>query len=94
MKTKKQRKNFNLSGYFKKYKFGISLYVISSIIASGCDILFTISFARAIEFITLAQYKSAIIALFIVCGLVVLRRIEYYFSTFFTKNMQIRLWLI
>ena len=86
MKTKKQRKNFNLSGYFKKYKFGISLYVISSIIASGCDILFTISFARAIEFITLAQYKSAIITLFVVCGLVVLRRIGYYFSTFFYQK--------
>ena len=73
--------NFKLSTYFKKYKLGIFLYIITSILASACNIFFTLYFAKTIELITLGKYQDAIFALILILICIIIRRFSWYSSS-------------
>lgn len=73
--------NFKLSTYFKKYKLGIFLYIVTSIIASACNIFFTLYFAKTIELITLGKYQDAIFALILILICIIIRRFSWYSSS-------------
>lgn len=81
IKNKNETKNRKkLTNYLGKYKLGIFAYMFVYVIACGCNIFMTIILARAIELITTAVYKNAIICLGIVGGLYLVRRICWYVS--------------
>ncbi len=62
MKNKNET-GFKLSYYFARQKGNIFGFAISLIIASAFEIFITLSLAKAIEFITLSSFKSALNAL-------------------------------
>ncbi len=77
---KNNKDKITLNFYLKKYKFGISMYILVYIIASTANIFMTILLAKAIEQITLNMFKSAMITLAIVAGLYIVRRLSWYLS--------------
>ncbi len=75
----KKKKN-GLWQYFKKYKFGVMSYVLSTVISGICSIFITIYIARAIEIITDLDYLGAINCLLIVLGITIFRRFSWWIS--------------
>ena len=63
------RKKLGIFKYLNAHKFAISSYVVFSILSSACNVLTTIFLAKAIEFITWSEYKSAIFTILIVGGI-------------------------
>ena len=77
---KDMKNKVSVKDYLKKYKFGIFLYVMLYVIASGLSIAITMLFASAIEKVTIAMYMPAIYTFLIIIGCLVLRRICWYSS--------------
>ncbi len=77
---KDMKNKVSVKDYLKKYKFGIFLYVMVYVIASGLSIAITMLFASAIEKVTIAMYMPAIYTFLIIIGCLVLRRICWYSS--------------
>lgn len=67
-------KNKSIKEYLKKYKWAVIVYIIVSIISAGMTVAVTITFAKAIEEITLANYTNAIIVFAFTLGCTMIRR--------------------
>ncbi len=80
MKKRKDKNKVSITKYLSKYKFGISLYILVYLIAGTCTILQTIAFANAIEKITLSNFMSAIYVMCFIAGLILIKRLCWYFS--------------
>ncbi len=70
----------NLTKYLKTYKLAIFFYILVYIIASACTIFETISFAKAIELLTIKLYKQAIYTMLFAASLIVIKRICWYIA--------------
>ena len=77
---KKDKNKISLSLYLNRYKFGISMYILVYLISGTCTILQTIFFSRAIEQITLSQFREAIFTLLLIAGIVLVKRLCWYLS--------------
>ena len=75
-----QNKKIGLGQYFQKYKFGVTMYVLSNLVAGLCSIFITIYTARAIEIITNLDFAGAINCLLITLGITVFRRLSWWLS--------------
>ncbi len=69
-----------IKDYLKKYKFGISLYIIVYVLSAISSIFITLLFANAVQCVTEAQYLNAIYTFLIVIGVSTIRRICWYSS--------------
>lgn len=90
-KTKKQKKEFSLIKYFKRYKFGVSVYILSFLIGAVCDMFIIIYSANVVEYITLAKYQTAIFYLLIIAGIHVMRRFGYYMASFIYQKFSVKI---
>ncbi len=70
---------FNLSKYFKKHVWGITGYILISLLAAACSVFMALIFARAVEFVTLEDYKKAIIFFFAALLISLVRRLCWFF---------------
>lgn len=75
-----QNKKIGLGQYFKKYKFGVTMYVLSNLVAGLCSIFITIYTARAIEIITNLDFVGAINCLLITLAITIFRRLSWWLS--------------
>lgn len=70
----------NLTYYLKQHKLGISLYILTYLLAGTCTVLQTIFLAKAVEQITIGLYTEAIYSLLYVALFVAIKRINWYAS--------------
>jgi len=64
----------NISMYLAKYKFWIAMYILLTLLASGCQIVLTITTASVIELITIPEFQKAIFAMLFVIGISLFQR--------------------
>ena len=64
----------NISMYLAKYKFWIAMYILLTLLASGCQIILTITTASVIELITIPEFQKAIFAMLFVIGISLFQR--------------------
>lgn len=83
----KKTKKIGLRHYLSRHKLGIFSYILVYAIASACTIATTILFAEAIEKITNAIYKDAIIIGVICIGISLVRRACWYGSGFIYQKV-------
>ncbi len=79
-KYKTKEKKVSLSSYLLRYKYGIFAYIFVNLLGGAGTVLQTIFFAKAIEQITLLMFKEAIITLFVIAGIVLVKRLSWYLS--------------
>lgn len=77
---KKNISQFKLSKYFKKHVWGIVAYILISLFAAACSIFMVLIFARAVEFVTLEEYKKAMIYFFLALVISLVRRLCWFFT--------------
>ena len=70
-----KNKRFGIMRYFAKYKFAITLYILTIILGGLSSIFLTIILADSIEFITLGNLEKALAYMLICLGITVGRRI-------------------
>ena len=70
----------NLTYYLKQHKLGISLYILTYLLAGTCTVLQIIFLAKAVEQITIGLYADAIYSLLYVALFVAIKRINWYAS--------------
>ena len=80
MKNLKKKNKISITNYLAKYKLGIFLYILVYLIAGTCTIFQTIEFANAIEKITNSLYMNAIYLMIFIAGLILIKRLCWYFS--------------
>lgn len=80
MKNLKKKNKISITSYLAKYKLGIFLYILVYLIAGTCTIFQTIEFANAIEKITNSLYMNAIYLMIFIAGLILIKRLCWYFS--------------
>lgn len=72
---RKNKNKIGLGKYFAKYKFIIFIYILLYIISSLASVTSVVFLAKAIEMITIPDFKLAIFNLLLVIASQVIRRI-------------------